>query len=172
MKFFFVFYLFFFMQFKTIVSANNIVYLDLNKIMSTSISGFSLIQQLNQIDQQNVKVLNKNLKQLKDQDVKLLSQKNILSELEFKNKINKLRKEVELHKKNKQKTINDLNKIRIKHTNDLLKSINEVLSEYSTKNSISIILKKKDIVIGKTDLDITDQILNLVNNKIKEVKIK
>tara|TARA_B100000768_G_scaffold180817_1_gene201795 strand:+ start:2213 stop:2695 length:483 start_codon:yes stop_codon:yes gene_type:complete len=160
------------MQFKTIVSANNIVYLDLNKIMSTSISGFSLIQQLNQIDQQNVKVLNKNLKQLKDQDVKLLSQKNILSELEFKNKINKLRKEVELHKKNKQKTINDLNKIRIKHTNDLLKSINEVLSEYSTKNSISIILKKKDIVIGKTDLDITDQILNLVNNKIKEVKIK
>ncbi len=172
MKFFFVFYLFFFMQFKTIVSANNIVYLDLNKIMSTSISGFSLIQQLNQIDQQNVKVLNKNLKQLKDKDAKLLSQKNILSELEFKNKINKLRKEVELHKKNKQKTINDLNKIRIKHTNDLLKSINEVLSEYSTKNSISIILKKKDIVIGKTDLDITDQILNLVNNKIKEVKIK
>mgnify|MGYP001300705324 FL=1 len=172
MKFFFVFYLFFFMQFKTIVSANNIVYLDLNKIMSTSISGFSLIQQLNQIDQQNVKVLNKNLKQLKDKDGKLLSQKNILSELEFKNKINKLRKEVELHKKNKQKTINDLNKIRIKHTNDLLKSINEVLSEYSTKNSISIILKKKDIVIGKTDLDITDQILNLVNNKIKEVKIK
>tara|TARA_B100000787_G_C16194459_1_gene299743 strand:+ start:3101 stop:3583 length:483 start_codon:yes stop_codon:yes gene_type:complete len=160
------------MQFKTIVSANNIVYLDLNKIMSTSISGFSLIQQLNQIDQQNVKVLNKNLKQLKDKDAKLLSQKNILSELEFKNKINKLRKEVELHKKNKQKTINDLNKIRIKHTNDLLKSINEVLSEYSTKNSISIILKKKDIVIGKTDLDITDQILNLVNNKIKEVKIK
>ncbi len=172
MKFFFIFYLFFFMQFKTIVSANNIVYLDLNKIMSTSISGFSLIQQLNQIDQQNVKVLNKNLKQLKDKDGKLLSQKNILSELEFKNKINKLRKEVELHKKNKQKTINDLNKIRIKHTNDLLKSINEVLSEYSTKNSISIILKKKDIVIGKTDLDITDQILNLVNNKIKEVKIK
>ena len=172
MKFFFIFYLFFFMQFKTIVSANNIVYLDLNKIMSTSISGFSLIQQLNQIDQQNVKVLNKNLKQLKDKDAKLLSQKNILSELEFKNKINKLRKEVELHKKNKQKTINDLNKIRIKHTNDLLKSINEVLSEYSTKNSISIILKKKDIVIGKTDLDITDQILNLVNNKIKEVKIK
>ena len=172
MKFFFVFYLFFLMQFQTIVSANNIVYLDLNKIMSTSIPGFSLIQQLNQIDQQNVKVLNKNLKQLKDKDDKLISQKNILSELEFKNKISKLRKEVELHKKNKQKTINDLNKRRIKYTNDLLKSINEVLSEYSTKNSISIILKKKDIVIGKTDLDITDQILNLVNNKIKEVKIK
>ena len=34
-----------------------------------------------------------------------------------------------------------------------------------------MIVQKKNIVIGKSELDITNQILELVNNKIKSVKI-
>ena len=45
------------------------------------------------------------------------------------------------------------------------------MSEYSSKNSISLIIQKKNIVIGKSDLDITSQILELVNAKIKSVKL-
>ena len=45
------------------------------------------------------------------------------------------------------------------------------MSEYSAKNSISLIIQKKNIVIGKSDLDITSQILKLVNAKIKSVKL-
>ena len=36
-------------------------------------------------------------------------------------------------------------------------------------NSISIILKKKDIIVGKKSLDITLDIIELLNKEIKEV---
>ena len=34
-----------------------------------------------------------------------------------------------------------------------------------------MIIQKKNIVIGKSELDITDQILELLNTKIKSIKL-
>ena len=35
-----------------------------------------------------------------------------------------------------------------------------------------MLLKKKNLVIGKTDLDITDEIIKIINSDIKQFKIK
>ena len=48
----------------------------------------------------------------------------------------------------------------------------EILAEYSTKNKISLIMEKKNIVIGRTELDITKNILEMLNTKIKKVELK
>ena len=48
----------------------------------------------------------------------------------------------------------------------------EIISEdYSKKNSIRIIVQKKNIVMGKKEDDITKDILELVNQKIKTIKL-
>ena len=45
------------------------------------------------------------------------------------------------------------------------------MSEYSEKNSISIIIDKKNVIIGKTTLDITDDILKIVDEKIGKINL-
>ena len=55
--------------------------------------------------------------------------------------------------------------------NKLLVAINEILKEYSLKNSISLMIDKKNIVIGKTQLDITNDILELLNKKISNISL-
>jgi outer membrane protein len=45
------------------------------------------------------------------------------------------------------------------------------MAEYSDKNSISLIVDKKIVVLGKTELDITEKIINLLNEKVKEIKL-
>ena len=57
-------------------------------------------------------------------------------------------------------------------TNNLLKLINPILIKYSNDKKISIILQKKDLVVAKTELDITDDIIKIVNTEIKNFKIK
>ena len=69
-----------------------------------------------------------------------------------------------------EQVIND--KLKVENTNKLLKLINPILAKYSTNNEISIILQKKDLIIGKTELDITDEIIKVINNEVKEFKIK
>ena len=44
--------------------------------------------------------------------------------------------------------------------------------EYMDKNSISLILRKETLFVGKKELDITNQILLSVDNKIKKIDIK
>ena len=47
-----------------------------------------------------------------------------------------------------------------------MKNIEPIVSDYMKKNSINIVLAKKDVIIGKKNLDITDAILEIVNKNI------
>ena len=53
-----------------------------------------------------------------------------------------------------------------------MKMINSIFIKYSNDKSISMIFDKKNMIIGKSELDITDEIIKIVNNEIKEFKIK
>ena len=68
--------------------------------------------------------------------------------------------------------INNFKKLKIDNTNKLLKLINPILVEFSKNNSISILLQKKNVIIGKTELDITDKIIKIVNKKVSKFKIE
>ena len=162
-----------FINFSTLSIANtSIVYVDMDKILSVSKPGSFLIKQFDELDKKNIDNFNQIEKNLKDKETKLISQQKILAEVDFQNKINELRKEVQIYNQNRQKIIKDSNKKKIENTNILLRLINPILTKYSDENQISLILKKKDIIIGKSNLDITDQIIELVNKDIKETKIK
>ena len=49
------------------------------------------------------------------------------------------------------------------------KNLQPILTEYSKENSISMILRKENLLIGKTELDITKGILELFNKKVKNI---
>ena len=68
--------------------------------------------------------------------------------------------------------IDDFNRLKIVSTNKLLKKINPILTKFSNDNKIAIILQKKDLIIGKTELDITSEIINNINKEVKEFKIE
>tara|TARA_B100000579_G_scaffold433893_1_gene453561 strand:- start:438 stop:611 length:174 start_codon:yes stop_codon:yes gene_type:complete len=53
----------------------------------------------------------------------------------------------------------------------ILKTLSPILTEYSKNNNISLIMDKKNIIIGKTELNITKEILILLDEKIKKIKL-
>ena len=53
-------------------------------------------------------------------------------------------------------------------TNKMVNEINKILTKYASENSISIVIQK-NIIIGKSELDITDNILKEFNSKIKSI---
>ena len=53
-----------------------------------------------------------------------------------------------------------------------MKIITKVLAEYSAKNEISLVLNKESIIIGKKTIDISENILELLDNEIKNIKLK
>ena len=49
--------------------------------------------------------------------------------------------------------------------------IRPILKDYSVKNSLSIILEQKNIVLGKKDLDITNNILEIVDKTFTKIDL-
>lgn len=166
-----IFFIFFF-QINFVIANTSIAFIDMDKVLSLSKPGSSIMSQLNTLSSQNSKKFASEAKKIKEQETKLISQKNILSEVDFQSNINKLKLEIKNYNDNRDKINNDFNKLRIDSTNKLLKLINPILVSYSNDKSISLILKKRDLVIGKTELDITDEIILIINKDINQFKIQ
>ena len=152
-------------------AAEKIAYIDIEKIMRESKVGKSMNQDLKKIHLKNLENFKKFQKKIKEDELKIVSQKNILDKNEFNKKINELRSEAKEYRNQRNKDIENLNIKRLEATNKLLNAINPLIVEYSNKNSISIIFQKKNVVVGKSELDITNDILKIVDTKIKKIKI-
>lgn len=160
-----------FLLFPKISYSENIAYIDIDFIMNNSLAGKSITSRL----EKSYKIKNDNFnkieKELKNKEKNLISQKNILNEEEYKKKVNNLVSEINKYKESRKIFLKEFKLKKIESTKNLLSKINPILADYSKENSIGIILQKKNIVIGKKDLDITKDIINILNKKVKEIEI-
>ena len=153
-------------------SQQKIAFIDMDRVISTCKPGSSILKQLNALKNKNSKFLKKEEKKFKEKETKLISQKNIISETIFKNKVDELKSEIKNYNQNRNKMLADFKRLKIDNTNNLLKLINPILTRFSDDKEISIILQKKNLVVAKTELDITEEIIKIINTEVKEFKIK
>ena len=153
-------------------SEQKIAFIDMDKVILKSNSGISFYKQLSDLNNKNLKFLKNEEKKFKEKETKLISQKNIISDADFKKKIDELKSEIKNYNQQRNKIIVDFKKLKLNSTNKLLKLFNPILVKFSNDKDISIILQKKDLVVAKSQLDITEEIINIVNIKVKEFKIK
>jgi len=151
---------------------DKILYIDINFLLKESDSGKYISNELQKINNKNIAEFKKIEESIKLEENKILKQKNILKEEDYNKKINDLREKYQSYQKLKNKKTNELKKVRNVAGNNVLKIINDILEKYSTDNSVSLIINKQNIIIGKTELDITKDILILLNEKIKKVELK
>ena len=155
-----------------VISEQKISFIDMDKVISTSKSGSSILKQLTDLNNKNLKFLKNEEKKFKEKEKKLISQKNIISEADFISKVDELKSEIKIYNQKRNKMITDFNKSKVDNTNNLLKLINPILVKFSEDKKIDIILQKKNLVVAKRELDITDDVITIVNTVIKEFKIK
>ena len=167
------FLLFFFLKFTSLYSEEQkIVYLDIDQVLIQSKAGINANKALRAQQESEVKRLKKIEEQLKEEEVKIISQKNILSKEDYKTEINNLRNKAKKYRVDRKKTLDQLTKKNLSLTTNFLKLLTPIIGEYSAKNNISLVVSKKNIIIGKSDLDITKPILEIVNKKISKIDTK
>ena len=166
-----IFIFIFFLFTLPLYSSEKIVYLDVEKIMQESIAGKAVSAKIKKKRETTISKFQKKEKEIIEKEKKLISQKNVLNEEEFKKKIQDLRGDIANYQKDRNKASNEITQTRIKASTALIKKLTPILESYSKENSIKIIVQKKHIVMGSNEYDITKDILNLVNQKIKNIKI-
>ena len=148
-------------------TSENIAFLDVNYIINKSKPAISIIDKIENLREKETKKLKKIENELKKKNDEIVKSKNLLSESELNEKILALRKEARKFEETKIKTINEINNKKKNELNKFLKLIKPVVEEYMKNNSITMIIDKKNLFMAKSKNDITKDILDLVNKKIK-----
>ncbi len=171
-NFFVLSFLTFFLIFNSSYSEEKLVFVDINFIFNNSSAG----KKVNNYIKDETKKINSELmkfqKKIDEEKKTLLTQKNVISSDEYEKKFKNLEKNLNEYRTIIQKKNNDLVDYKTKVRVEFSKRLKQLLEDYSKKNSISMILKKENILIGKTSLDATDDILNLFNQNVKKISIQ
>ena len=171
-SFFLLFFLINFSLFNLTYAENlKINYVDIDKIILQSEAGKKMNKLINDSVKKKNKEFEKIEENLKKKDADIVKQQNILSKEELNKKIQDLQKEIQNYRAEKEDFRKQIAQKKLNATGQMVSNLNKILGEYANKNSISLIIQKKNIVIGKSDMDITKQILEIFNNKVKEVKL-
>tara|TARA_Y100000768_G_scaffold385498_1_gene371737 strand:+ start:791 stop:1312 length:522 start_codon:yes stop_codon:yes gene_type:complete len=163
-----LFFLFLFILKTTNSYSSNVAYLDVQYIIDNSDIGLFYKKKLKKIQDKNANTLKPIEDKIKNQELEIKNKKNILNESEIENKINKLNNLVKDYQVNRKELNKKLLENKKKYTSEILKLLNPLLTNYVEKNDILIVLEKKNILIGIKSLDITSNLLELINNETKK----
>ena len=154
----------------TLNSKAEIVYIDINYILNSSEVGKNLNTYIETIKNQNSLKYEKIESDLVNKEKSLISQQNILDKEQFQKKLKVLTSEVQKYRSDRNVSLEELNNIKIDKTKEILSALNPIITKFVDENSISIVIPKKNIVVGRKNLDITNQIIKLLNNSITKLE--
>ena len=165
-KFFFIF-VFFFINTQNANSSESIAYIDMDFIIKNSEIGKKTLNAINNINEKNLNELKKKEKILNDLESEIISKKNIISKDNFDKKVLLFKKKANKFKEDQSKMVNDFNDYKKKELDSILSKISPIINAYMEKKSVKILLDSKNILIGRSNLNFTNEVLNEINEKIK-----
>ena len=125
------------------------------------------------------KKLTNGIKQLKDKEKaiqkaekKIIDQKKLLAAEDYKKKVTDLRNQVASLQKERNNLLESVAKQRAKAKSELLKNLNPIIQDYMKEKKIRMVIDKKGILLADENLDLTQEIIELLNKKLKSIKLK
>jgi len=141
--------------------------MDIDYVLSNSNIGKQVLEKLSINESKKNKEFEVKEIKLKEEEKKILAAKNIISEKQLNLNIKDFQKTLKDYRNFKNKEFDKLKKNRKEEILKVLDIINPIIQEYIKNNSISIVLDKKNIYIADTNYDISNILIELINNKIK-----
>lgn len=143
--------------------SSEIFYVDMQYILENS----KINENLKKDFQSKEKDLNKEILEFKvlteKSEQELIAKKNILSQENLNNEISLLKDKIQRTQEIFMTKEQEILKLKKDYLNSSLRTITEKIIDYANQNSIKIILDKKLVLIGDSELDITKEILNIID---------
>ncbi len=157
---------FFFISLNVVYSNEKVFFIDLDLVIKNSNYGKKILDDINKINEENISKLKKKESELRSIEEEIKKKQNILSQDELSKEINILKNKVSVFKIDKDKMVNELKKTRQESISNFFVKVSPIIQSYMEENSISILLDRKNVFIGRINSDITQEIIERINNQL------
>ena len=150
---------------------DKIVYIDMNNILKESKAYATVEKEQTKLHEKKLDGFKKMQENLQKKEMDLISKRNILARGEFDANVKLLNEEAKKFQVERRKWSDEVAIKRNKARAEVLKSLEPIISNYFEKNQISLILYKRNIAIGNSELDITNTIIDELDKKLPSIKL-
>jgi Skp family chaperone for outer membrane proteins len=155
----------------SMLMADTPFFLDFKYILNKSDAGAKAQTFLRNKLESGIKDIQAKEKNILSEEKKLIQQKKIISADEYKKQVTELRVKVSSLRKQRQTLIDSVSKQRVKARNELLKNLNPIIKTYMAEKKIRMVVDKKSLLLADENLNITKDIMALLNKKLKSIKL-
>ena len=159
-----------FLYFNSTVYAEIPYFVDFKFILNQSDAGKKAQNFLKNKLETGLKNIKDKQQKIQEEEKKIIEQKKVLSPEEYKKKVSDLRKKVSLLQKEISQILDSVAKQRTKARNELLKNLNPIIKDYMNEKKIRMVVDKKSLLLADEKLNITNDIIELLNKKLKSIK--
>ncbi len=163
---------FFFIVSTHAYAEQKIVVLDMKYVLNNSKAGKAAQEFLKKKFNDNAKKFTELEKSLKKEEIDLLKAKVNFTKEEYTKKSDALRKKVIVYQSQRRSSIDKLTTQRLEARKILMKQIEPILDTYIKKNSISIVIDKKNMLGGLTEYDITKIIVEKLDKEFPSLNLQ
>ena len=150
-----------------VLANEKIAYFDIDFVLNNTIKGKSIIENPNNLNKKNLNDLKTKEKELDKEKNEINKLQETLSSDELNKKINSFKNKVKIYQNDKDLKIKNLKQLKNKEINIFIKEISPIIEEYMKENYISLLIDKNSIFIANQKYDITDEIVELIDKKLK-----
>ena len=150
---------------------SEIRYVDFKYVLNESKAGKEAQVYLKKKLDNGVKSLKNKEKTIQDEEKNIIKQKKVISAEEYKKKVTALRKKVSSLQTERNNLLDSIAEQRSKARAELLKTLNPIIKDYMKEKKIRLVLEKKSILLADENLNITKEITDLLNKKLKSIKL-
>ena len=171
-KKFFLIIIFFSLTINFLQADEKVFYIDIDYLMTNTVAGKELLNKLKKEEELKINKFKLNDDNFKTEEKKIFAKKNLISKEELNNELKTLQIKFQKYRAEKIIEIDELKTKRNKNIATFLSLINPIIERYMTDNSIYMLIDKKNVFIANKDYDITNNLIELIDNQIKNVEIK
>ena len=153
-------------------AADKVSYIDIDYIISNTLAGKSLLTNFKNEEKLKIDKFKLNDEKFKNEEKKILAKKNLISKDELNKQLKSLQIEFDKYRNNRLNEIEVLKKKRNENILNFLKLINPIIEKYMSDNSIYMLIDKKNVFIASKKYDVTNNLIELIDNQIKTFEIK
>ena len=164
-----LFIIFFFIS-NVVNASTNVAYLDVQFIIDNSNLGKFYRTEIEKLQSKNKSTIILKENEIKKKEDEFKNQKNLLNEDEIKKKIDEINSMIKQYQILRNEFNKKLSKEKKKFSKEILSILNPLLTKYVESKKINLVIEKKNVLVGVKSLDITKNVLEIFNERTKNIK--
>lgn len=146
--------------------------IDINKLLTESKAAVDASKQIEKIKKESEEESIKKDELIIQEREKLIEQQSVMAPEAFEIKVSEFEKKVQMYQFERQEKIRKLDQMVQNARAMILDEVKPIINDYAETLGITVILEKNAVVMSSDEMDMTDQVIKILNKNLSKIKVE